>query len=78
VIQHSSFEFRNFFKGIRWESNPCLLVHSQACSGRYTTETMSFSSSTRSRTRTSSFEARNDFRFTIELKYSSISGPPGN
>lgn len=29
---------------------------------------VSCSSSTRSRTRTSSFEARNDFRFTIELK----------
>ena len=30
-----------FGQGIRWESNPCLLVHSQACSDRYTTETMS-------------------------------------
>ena len=56
-----------FQRGIRWESNPCLLVHSQACSSRYTTETITCSSSTRSRTRTSSFEARNDFRFTIEL-----------
>jgi hypothetical protein len=34
-------------KGIRRESNPCLLVHSQACSDRYTTDTMSISSSTR-------------------------------
>lgn len=27
-------------RGIRWESNPCLLVHSQACRNRYTTETI--------------------------------------
>ena len=27
-------------QGIRRESNPYLLVHSQACSGRYTTDTM--------------------------------------
>lgn len=42
TLRHSSFEFRTFTKGIRWESNPCLLVHSQACSDRYTTETISF------------------------------------
>ena len=34
-------------QGIRRESNPYLLVHSQACSDRYTTDTMSISSSTR-------------------------------
>ena len=34
-------------QGIRRESNPYLLVHSQACSDRYTTDTMSNSSSTR-------------------------------
>ena len=28
-------------QGIRRESNPYLLVHSQACSDRYTTDTMS-------------------------------------
>ena len=33
--------------GIRRESNPYLLVHSQACSDRYTTDTISISSSTR-------------------------------
>ena len=27
-------------RGIRRESNPCLLVHSQACSDRYTTDTI--------------------------------------
>ena len=27
-------------QGIRRESNPCLLVHSQACRNRYTTETI--------------------------------------
>ena len=26
-------------RGIRRESNPCLLVHSQACRNRYTTDT---------------------------------------
>ena len=41
------------------------------------------SSSTRSRTRTSSFEARNDFRFTIELYWASrprkaVGVPPVN
>ena len=34
-------------QGIRRELNPYLLVHSQACSDRYTTDTMSISSSTR-------------------------------
>jgi hypothetical protein len=34
-------------QGIRRESNPYLLVHSQACSDRYTTDTISISSSTR-------------------------------
>ena len=34
-------------QGIRRELNPYLLVHSQACSDRYTTDTMSNSSSTR-------------------------------
>ena len=34
-------------QGIRRELNPYLLVHSQACSIRYTTDTMSSSSSTR-------------------------------
>ena len=34
-------------EGIRRELNPYLLVHSQACSDRYTTDTMSISSSTR-------------------------------
>ena len=34
-------------QGIRRESNPYLLVHSQACSDRYTTDTMSINSSTR-------------------------------
>jgi hypothetical protein len=34
-------------QGIRRELNPYLLVHSQACSDRYTTDTMSTSSSTR-------------------------------
>jgi hypothetical protein len=34
-------------QGIRRESNPYLLVHSQACSDRYTTDTMSISRSTR-------------------------------
>lgn len=55
-------------QGIRRELNPYLLVHSQACSDRYTTDTISISSSTRIRTRNTSFEARHDFRFTIELK----------
>jgi hypothetical protein len=27
-------------KGVRRESNPCFLIHSQACSSRYTTDTM--------------------------------------
>ena len=35
------------YEGIRRELNPYLLVHSQACSDRYTTDTMSISSSTR-------------------------------
>src|SRR4029453_12621129 len=34
-------------QGIRRELNPYLLVHSQACSDRYTTDTMSISSPTR-------------------------------
>ena len=34
-------------QGIRRELNPYLLVHSQACSDRYTTDTISISSSTR-------------------------------
>src|SRR5262245_49175376 len=34
-------------QGIRRELNPYLLVHSQACSDRYTTDTASISSSTR-------------------------------
>jgi hypothetical protein len=34
-------------QGIRRESNPYLLVHSQACSDRYTTDTIPISSSTR-------------------------------
>jgi hypothetical protein len=34
-------------QGIRRESNPYLLVHSQACSDRYTTDTISISSPTR-------------------------------
>jgi hypothetical protein len=38
---------RRSSQGIRRELNPYLLVHSQACSNRYTTDTMSISSSTR-------------------------------
>ena len=36
-------------QGIRRESNPYLLVHSQACSDRYTTDTMSISISSPTR-----------------------------
>ena len=39
--------FRESSQGIRRELNPYLLVHSQACSDRYTTDTISISSSTR-------------------------------
>ena len=50
---------------IRRESNPRFLVHSQACSSRYTTDTIS-SSSTRTRTWNASLGPRDDVLFTIE------------
>ena len=54
-------------KGVRGESNSHLLVHSQPCSNRYTTDTIRFvaSTPTRTRTRNTSLEARDDVRFTI-------------
>ena len=44
---HSCIAVGQDRQGIRRELNPYLLVHSQACSDRYTTDTMSISSSTR-------------------------------
>ena len=42
-------------KGIRWGSNPYLLLHRQACRNRYTTDTMN--TDTQSRCGFSSFQA---------------------
>ena len=50
-------------QGIRRELNPYLLVHSQACSDRYNTDTMSISSPTRTRTWNTLLEARDDGPF---------------
>ena len=53
-------------QGIRRESNPYLLVHSQACSDRYTTDTCQSAARPGFEGRNSTLERWHDFRFTIE------------
>ena len=54
-------------QGIRRELNPYLLVHSQACSDRYTTDTMS-KQPDQDLNPELCVESQHDFRFTIEPK----------